>query len=84
MTAFVAKRADVGNGGLARKTALEALQNMRWESWQSPVAMPMWAIMRYTLDGPEAYYVCHNFRVTFFERIHEVNPYAGCARGYNR
>ena len=54
VTAFVAKRANVGSGGLARKTALEALQSMRWENWQSPVSTPMWGILRYTLDGPDA------------------------------
>ena len=84
VTEFIAQRAQRGPGGLARKTALEALQGMPWVCWQSSERKPMWAIMRYTLNGSDEYYVRPNFRVGFFNPIWEIDPYNGWSRGHRR
>ena len=44
----------------------------------------MWAIMRYTLNGVDEYYVGPNFRVGFFVPIWQIDPYDGWSRGQHR
>ena len=84
MTTSVTRRAMQPGGGLSRRTALEALQNMKWDNWQSPVVLPMRSVLRFTTDGPDEYYIRPHVKMQFFERVYEVNPYSGWAREYHR
>ena len=77
VTAFVARRARQPVAKLGRRTVLQGLERMLWDIRQSPVALSMWMVLRLTGDGPDGDYVRPNFKMSFFERIHEINPNAG-------
>ena len=40
----------------------------------------MWLILHFLGEGQDGYYIRPSFKMAFFERIHEVNPYSGWGR----